>query len=195
MFPTVFLNENRKRSSQAILIATILFIFGLSSPVAAQLTCTPDAFVTTDPDITWGTTVRCTLPSTFTAVNPCNSDAVVFNGEMTLLIHQSESSNGDIHFKQQIKQMGTGKGVLVKEYRVFQVSDEEFSTGKPAPGRTIVQNFTNNASFNGQSPNDHFIFQQVIHTTMQSGVTPSLVITLKSCCPGSDGTLKCKPFQ
>jgi len=141
-------------------------------------------------------TIQTTMPTEGAILNACSQEFVQYSGTVSLLVHFSESSSGSITTKTQQRIQGSGVGLSSgNEYRVFQIDDSETTGPKPAADGQFETTDTNNNDVNGPRPDDHFILQFKSHITVRpGGLITAVVSDFKSCCPGADGTLSCRPI-
>lgn len=126
------------RERRALLLAALLVVGALSSARAyAQATT-----VSTNE----------TIPFTSTIVNPCNSDAVTFSGNLHITNHVTTDSSGGTHVKTHINYQGAS------------------GTGAPSGATYRVMTTSNTTDNDSDTPQNEVTVVQVINLIGQGNV-------------------------
>lgn len=115
--------------------------------------------------------------------NPCTGEIVILNGDVLVLLHQTEDGAGGFHEKFTLVPRGIiGTGASGTQYRAVGAHSDALNTG---PGRATT--FTLSATFNviSKGGTDNFISKATVHFTVNAnGDLTAEVVEIRAECRG-----------
>jgi hypothetical protein len=111
------------------------------------------------------------VPFAQIAFVPCANNGlgepVLISGTLHILIHETVSASGNLHFKIHFQPQGaSGVGLVTGDsYRATGVTQEHFNVNGPLP---INDTFINNFRIIGQGPDNNLLVHQTVHITINA---------------------------
>jgi hypothetical protein len=127
--------------------------------------------------------VQQTIPSVLSTVNPCNGDAVELTGELHILVHFTDATNGSIHGYTALNSRYSGTGV--PSLLSYQGSDDildDFTFGSTS---AFVQTTFVDQDLQTQTGVDNYHLRLHLKITINSNGLPTAeVLDFSTTCNG-----------
>ena len=127
--------------------------------------------------------VQQTIPSVLSTVNPCNGDAVQLTGELHILVHFTDATNGSIHGYVSINSRYSGTGV--PSLLGYQGSDDILDDFTMGATSAFVQTTFIDQDLQTQTGVDNYHLRLHIKITLNSNGLPTAeVLDYGTTCNG-----------